>query len=297
MALLPTAEDAATAFAEVYFAIDLLYQREGSKGLRTLLTAMADGQTDQRAVESVFKAPFPQFEKAWLAHVKKQPFPKELIPRSQKERKELIGSDDSGKDKKKKAKDVPFGDFKEVEELDARRWAHLGAVMREHSRPKAAAEHFGLAWQQVKDRYESVSNQYALTLLELKRFEEAEGVLRGSLKMHPGSGPSSVHLGRILLRKGDYAKARDAYLDALAVNPFDPEVHLALYRCYDSLGDAAMRERVKKAFLVLAPQVAPEALATLSREFSKADDLSHVDFEAHTKAPGVVDAGVFLMQK
>jgi tetratricopeptide (TPR) repeat protein len=295
MALLPTAEDAATAFAEVYFAIDLLYQREGSKGLRTLLSSMAEGQTDQRSVEAVFKAPFPQFEKAWLAHVKKQPFPKELIPRSQKERKEdLIGANEDNAKDKKKTKDVPFGDFKEVEELDARRWAHLGAVMREHNRPKAAAEHFGLAWQQVKDRYESVSNQYALTLLELKRFDEAENVLRGSLKIHPGSGPTSVHLGRILLRKADYARARDAYLDALAVNPFDPEVHLALYRCYESLGDTVMLERVKKAFLVLAPDVDPAKVAAMSRTFAKADDLSHVDFEASAKPS--VDAGETLTQ-
>jgi len=28
MALLPTAEDAATAFAEVYFAVDLMYTHE-----------------------------------------------------------------------------------------------------------------------------------------------------------------------------------------------------------------------------------------------------------------------------
>jgi tetratricopeptide (TPR) repeat protein len=281
MALLPTAEDAATAFAEVYFAIDLLYSREGAKGLRELLTQMAAGQSDQRAVEHVFKAPFPQFERAWLAHVKKQPFPKELIPRSQKDRKEdLIGVDDPKERKKAEDKDkkkITFGDFKEVEETDARRWAHLGELMREHNRSKAAAEHFQLAWNQVKDRYESVSNEYALTLLELQRFDEAEKVLRGSLTIHPGSGPTSVHLGRILLRKAEFAKARDAYLDALAVNPFDPEVHLALYRCDDALGDAAMRERAKKAFIILAPQVPPEQVAALSRQFAKDDDLSHLD--------------------
>src|SRR6185436_14487544 len=116
MAMLPTAEDAATAFAEVYFAIDLLYTREGSPGLKQLLSSMAGGLSDQKAVEAVFKAPFPQFEKAWLAHVKKQPFPKELIPRSQKDRKEdLIGADDGKKKDEPKKKEVGFGDFKEVE--------------------------------------------------------------------------------------------------------------------------------------------------------------------------------------
>lgn len=276
MALLPTAEDAATAFAEVYFAIDLLFQKEGSKGLKELLQQMAGGETDQKAVAFVFKAPFPQFEKAWLAHVKKQPFPKELIPRDQKARKEELVGDDKKQPEKKK-KNISFGDFAEVSDTDARRWAHLGELMREHNRAKAAAEHFQLAWNLVKDRYESISNKYALTLLELRRFDEAEKVLRGSLTMHPGSGPTSVHLGRILLRKSDWAKARDAYLDALAVNPFDPEVHLALYTCYEKLGEAKLQARAKAAFLVLMPKIDPNAVGNLAREFAKDDDLSHVE--------------------
>jgi len=45
-----------------------------------MLKLMGEGATDQHAVEKTFGAPFPAFEKAWLAHVKKQPFPKELIP-------------------------------------------------------------------------------------------------------------------------------------------------------------------------------------------------------------------------
>ena len=280
MALLPTAEDAATAFAEVYFAIDLLFQKEGSSGLRELLQQMASGETDQRAVAYVYKAPFPQFEKAWLGHVKKQPFPKELVPRSQKERKEeLLGEAAAEKkgDEKKKKKDISFGDFKEVEELEARRWAHLGELMREHNRARAAAEHFQLAWNQVKDRYESVSNKYALTLLELQRYDEAEKVLRGSLTMHPGSGPTSVHLGRILLRKSDFTKARDAYLDALAVNPFDPEVHLALFRCYEALGEAKLRDRAKAAFVTLMPKIDPNQVPAYARALAREDDLSQVE--------------------
>jgi tetratricopeptide (TPR) repeat protein len=290
MALLPTAEDAATAFAEVYFAIDLLYTQKGTAGLKKMLGLMAQGETDQRAVEQVFGAPFPSFEKQWLAHVKKQPFPKDLIPMSLKDRKELAegGKDEKEKDKKKD-KDVSFGDFKEVEELDARRWAHLGELMRERNRPKAAAEHFSLAWQQVKDRYESVSNKYALTLLELKRFDEAEGVLRGSLKVHPGSGPTSVHLGRILLRKSDYTKAKEAYLDALAVNPFDPEVHLALYRCADQLKDAPLKARAETAFMLLQPKVERALIPQLAAAFAKDDDLSDVNVTPEPKA--AADAG------
>jgi tetratricopeptide (TPR) repeat protein len=294
MAMLPTAEDAATAFAEVYFAIDLLFQREKARGLQELLQQMARGASDQAAVAAVFKAPFPQFEKAWLQHVKKQPFPKELIPRSLKERREELTSGLDEKDKarpEKKEKNISFGDFKEVEEVDARRWAHLGELMRERGRSKAAAEHYGLAWQQVKDRYESISNKYALTLLELKRYDEAEEVLRGSLKIHPGSGPTSVHLGRILLRKSDFSRAKEAYLDALAVNPFEPEVHLALYRCAEALSEKPLRERAQAAFLTLMPKVEAKTLPALALAFAKNEEVDPEDFFVKDEAPPARDAG------
>lgn len=273
MALLPTAEDAATAFAEVFFAVDMLYQEHGTPGLQKLLGQMAAGQSDQRAVESVTGAPFTSFEKQWLSWVKKQPFPKELIPRSMAERKELAEGDGKKAETKKK-RDVSFGDFAEVEETEARKWAHLGELMRERGRIKAAAEHFGLAHSQVQDRYESVSNKYALTLLELKRYDEAEAVLRKSLEKHPGSGPTSVHLGRILLRKQDWAKARDAYLDAVAVNPFDPEVHLALYRVYEAQGDAAHLERARAALSVLIPNLQVDKISAAAKALAQMENLA-----------------------
>jgi predicted Zn-dependent protease len=176
-----------------------------------------------------------------------------------------------------------------VEEVDARKWAHLGELLRERNRVKAAAEHFQLAWNRVKDRYESVSNKYALALLELKRYDEAEKVLRGSLAVHPGSGSTSVHLGRILLRQKEWEKARDAYLDALAVNPFDPEVYLALYRCYDALNDAPHKQRASQGLKILVPDFDLRQLDVFAKRLEKADDLSHVDWVESPAMPA--DAG------
>ena len=50
------------------------------------------------------------FEKAWLAHVKRQPFPRELIPWSSEERKELK-EESPGKKGDKKRREISFGDF------------------------------------------------------------------------------------------------------------------------------------------------------------------------------------------
>ncbi|HET9451506.1 MAG TPA: tetratricopeptide repeat protein, partial [Aggregicoccus sp.] len=247
IAMLPTAEDAATAFAEVFFAIDYLEAQKGTAGMRALISALKDGQTDRKAVEAAVGVPFARFEKSWLAHIKKQPFPKELLPREQLVLKEEGKADQ----KKQKGREISFGDFAEVTEVPARQFAHLGELMRERRRVKAASEELSRAHAIVGDKYESVSNKYALTLLELRRLDEAERVLRGSLRVHPGSPQTNVHLGRILLFRKDYPKARSAYLEALAADPFDPEIHLALTRIHSALGNTQLAQRTRLASATL----------------------------------------------
>lgn len=296
MALLPTAEDAATAFAEVFFAVELIHREGGPQALERLLTAMAGGVSDKVAVEQVMKKKWPDFEKAWMASLKKQPYPKELIPTSSNEKKQLAeaaGKDKDDKDAaaKKKGREVSFSDFAEVEEVEARRNAHLGELLRERQRMTAAAEVYQRAFQQVGDRYESISNKYALTLLELKRYDDAAAVLEGSLTKHPGSASTNVHLGRIRLKSKAWDKAKVAYLDALAVNPFDPEVHVALWAVGDALKDDALKARAARGLSSLL-KLPEAAVAQVARRFTGADDLANVELEAEPPpAAPAPDAG------
>jgi tetratricopeptide (TPR) repeat protein len=281
IAMLPTAEDAATAFAEVYFAIDYVHETQGTKGLREIILGLRDGKTDRRSVEAATGMPFANFEKLWLAHIKKQPFPQELLPREEVVLKENA----KDKDEKKKGREISFGDFAEVTEVPARKFAHLGELMRERNRVKAAAEEYAKAHRLVGDKYESVSNKYALALLELRRLDEAERVLRGSLRVHPGSPSTNVHLGRILLFRKDYPKAKQAYLEALAADPFDPEIHLALMRIHGALGESALVTRAKSASVVLTGLKADE-VEQVSREFLREEgELSALDVPAEGAAP------------
>jgi tetratricopeptide (TPR) repeat protein len=249
IAMLPTAEDAALAFAEVFYVVDYVLATKGSAGLRTIIQELRNGNTDKKAVEAAVGMPFGLFEKSWLAHIKKQPFPKELLPREQVVLKE--DSKDQDKDPAKKGREISFGDFAEVQELPARKLAHLGELLRERNRVKAAAAEYSKAYAMVGDKYESISNKYALTLLELRRLDEAEQVLRGSLRVYPGLPGTNVHLGRILLFRKDWVKAKVAYMEALSTNPFDPEVHVALTKIHGELGETALKQRTVKAAALL----------------------------------------------
>jgi tetratricopeptide (TPR) repeat protein len=281
IAMLPTAEDAALAFAEVYYAIDYIHQTKGSQGLRTIVQEMRNGLSDKKAVEVATGMPFALFEKAWLAHIRKLPFPKELLPPD----RVVLQEDAKEQDPAKKGREISFGDFLEVQEVPARKFAHLGELLRERNRIKAASEEYAKAHQLVGDKYESVSNKYALTLLELKRLEEAEQVLRGSLRMHPGSPTTNVHLGRILLFRKEYEKSKAAYLEALGTNPFDPEIHLALTRIHDHLGETALASRTREAAALLTGMNNAEVNRVASEFLRQARELSEVHVPTAGDAP------------
>jgi tetratricopeptide (TPR) repeat protein len=270
MALLPTAEDAATAFAEVFFAVDLMKKEGGDSALERILTAMAKGTSDKAAVELVLSRKWSEFEKSWMAHLKKQPFPKDLIPLSSSEKKQLTEKDGTPKPK---GREVSFGDFVEIKEPEARRAAHLAELFREKDRNVAAAECFERAYQKVGDKYESISNKYALTLFGLKRFEEAGKVLEGSLKFHPGSAATNVHLGRIRLRAQKFAAAKEAFLNSLAVNPFDPEVFVGLYAVGLHDADASLSSNALAAVMTLMNIPAAD-VPGLANRYAMGDDAS-----------------------
>jgi tetratricopeptide (TPR) repeat protein len=274
MAKLPTWQDAATAFAEVFLAAEFLDKEHGRRSLRTIVEAMAGGSTDQQAVEAATGRSFAAFERGWMAYLRAQPAPRGAAPGSAK----LVLKDPAAADAPEaKGREIGFRDFGDVEEPTVRRYAHLGELFRERGRFGAAVEEFGRAHALVGSKYESISNKYALALFAVRRVDEAEKVLLGTLQAHPGSASTQVHLGRIYLARGDWQRARDAYRAALAQDPFDPEIHLALTKAAGGLKDAALAERARSAAAVLTglPQERLDAL--LHRLPGPDADLSNVD--------------------
>ena len=275
MAKLPTWKDAATAFAEVFFAAEYLHKEHGMRSLRTIVEAMGSGATDQQAVEKATGKTFGSFEKGWMAYLRMQPAPATKTPATA-ERPVLKGKN-TPPEEGKKGREISFGDFDEVENPGARRWAHLGELFRERGRFVAAAEEYGKAHALVGNAYETISNKYALALMAVKRLDEAEKVLLGSLETHPGYASTQVHLGRIYLSRGQWAEARSAYRAALAQDPFDPEIHLALLKSGQSLGDTQLVDRARNASAVLTGVPVdrlPELLARLPGAQSDPSDVA-----------------------
>ncbi|HXX31188.1 MAG TPA: tetratricopeptide repeat protein [Myxococcaceae bacterium] len=274
MAKLPTWQDAATAFAEVFLAAEYVDREHGRAALRTIVESMAAGSTDQQAVEMATGRSFAAFERGWMAYLRAQPVPRSAAAASAK----LVLRDSKAADApESKGREIGFRDFVDVDEPAVRRYAHLGELFRERGRFAAAAEEFGRAHALVGSKYESVANKYALALFAVHRVDEAEKVLLGTLQAHPGSASTQVHLGRIYLARGDWTHARDAYRAALAQDPFDPEIHLALTKAAEGLRDPALAERARSAAALLTG-LPRERLDALLRRLPGPDaDLSNVD--------------------
>jgi len=267
IALLPTALDAATAFAEVFFAVDLLYQQQGAEGLRAIIDALREGKTDQQAVEVATHKPFPSFERSWLAHLRKQPCPEGVIPPAGDQ---VVLKEDAPaaarRQEKRGKREISYGEFADVTEVQARQFAHLGELMRERRRAQAAAEELGKAHRIVGDKYQAISDKYALALLESGQVDRAEQVLEGSLRIHPEMPTTLVHLGRIFLVRRELEKARTAFLGALAMDPFDPEIHVSLAGIYQAQNRPDLLARAREASQLLTgmkPEQVDEAARML----------------------------------
>jgi tetratricopeptide (TPR) repeat protein len=120
-------------------------------------------------------------------------------------------------------------------------------------------------------------------------------VLLGSLRVHPGSPATHVHLGRIYLARKDLEKAKVAYLEALASDPFDEEIHLALLRVHLGQGANELADRARHATEVLTGlrgEEVDQVARTLVRE---GQDLAQVALPAKSEPdkakPEKPDAG------
>jgi tetratricopeptide (TPR) repeat protein len=253
MALLPSQDDAALAFAEVFTAIEFMYKKGGMKALNDLIAALKSGEEDEEAVATAMGEPFSRFTQDWKAALRRRPFPKEAMPA---DAEHLAFADDDPRVKaKEKQKDkddeMRFGDFLDVSDPKARQLAHLGELLRARERPRAAAEEFSRAYEREGDRSPSLSNRYAQALISSKSLDRAREVLAASLKPYPHYPSTYLNLGRVDRLAGNDASAESDFLNVVSIDPFDPEPHVALHDIYAKRHDDKRTEREKQVLEIL----------------------------------------------
>lgn len=250
IALLPTQEQAALAFAEVEAAMRLLYQRGGQPALTELVSAMAAGLTDEQAVAQAYGKSFKEFEADWRAEVAK-PRTRAVSQKSvrpQAAKKLVFKEDARGRTEPPDLKaSSPIGHELEPEDAETKRAIRLGEIFYARRRWASAAHEYGRARARLPREIPLVSRRYAFSEARLGHYAEAEEALARAVEVDPEDEAAQALYGEVLKQLKKFDKAKIALDNGIAMDPFDPELHAIYLSVAKELKDKPLEEREQKA--------------------------------------------------
>jgi tetratricopeptide (TPR) repeat protein len=239
MALLPSQEAAATAFAEVYAFVAYLHTKIGYAGIRSMLERIRDGRTERRAIAEVLGVSWEDAQSSWKKYLKSLPL--RLSPA-------LVARGGAHKIRLKKSDgdDENVG-VDAISEDKAKRHARLGGLLRARGRLGAAASEYEKALAVTGPNDVFLASKLARTYLELGAPEKAITVIEAIPDRDDEDAGPETTLGAAYLETRDMAKAELHLQAALRVQPFDPAVRCGLAEVYTAAGREAEAEREKTA--------------------------------------------------
>lgn len=234
MAKLPTQEMASLAYAQVLLAVEYLVQRGGTALVGRILDLVAAGASADVAVAQALGVTWPAFMDGWRAHMASRPLPRGGATALRRLR---------FKDDPKEG--GPWAEWADLPDQASRNHARLGQLMRERGRWTAARVEYRKAVDRAGAKVPILATQYAIAAVMSGQKAEAERVLGEAIAWTPDYAALRVQLARLLLEKGELAKAREHLVMANRQDPFDPEIHAGLAKAAEGLGDpgGASRER------------------------------------------------------
>lgn len=233
MAFLPSADEAALAYAQVGTMVEYLCDTAGTDALSRVLDRVRGGTDSLEAVAGVAGLTPDAFMVAWRADLGKR----RLVARGIAAAPTVLG---------------PADDAYGVDPLLAKRkdlagFARLGDLLLAAGKPEAALAEYGkaLGGEEATEEPPSplVVARRAEALLALGRTDEAVTSLEASVRDYPEFPATRKALGALLLQRGQSAGALAAYRASADVNPFDPAVQSALADLYGRSKQTALAER------------------------------------------------------
>lgn len=223
IAMLPSQDAAALAFAEVATFMERYVDRFGDSAMRSAFNAINEGTDARDALASAAGVAFRQLEGGWKASLPDLPDdagPRHLELRLRK------GADDTD-------------ETLDVAQAAARRYVRLGDLLWDRGRVGAATAEYEKASHDAPDDPIVGSRLARAALSSGQPLRALQAVERLSLR-YPEHAPTQAMLGAARLATGDRRAAADALREALYINPFDPQPHCDLAK---ASGDAAEQDR------------------------------------------------------
>lgn len=233
MAYLPTPEDASTAYAQVFTAMEYIIQRRGLEGMRMLLGRVRDGRTLEQAFEDTLGQNFAAFERTWMAWLRQRP--RTQIPGDFHEEIDLL----AGPRPEPDGSADPDGATLRDAPPQGQDLLRLGELLRARGAGEAALATYDRAQLLLGTAHPILQGARARILLDLSRASEALAALEDVRRWHPEFYRSHLLAGEALQILGQNQEALAALEVAVGINPFDPDVHLWRSRALEALGRTA----------------------------------------------------------
>ncbi len=237
LALLPTAELAALAYAQVSSLMSYCFKTGGEDVLVKALPMIRDGSDPRDALAvAVGTGKFAALEREWMDWLETQPYdqtPVGELPVA------LDGADEAASDP------VMAG------RADLRRYMRLGDLLREEGRPAAALKEYSQAFDPEEPPSPLLANKIAQAHLDLGLVDAARKDLEESLRYYPEYPLSHKTLAKIREEAGEKKLALSSYREALELNPYDPDVLTAVARLAKAQGLTAVAARADEDLTIL----------------------------------------------
>jgi tetratricopeptide (TPR) repeat protein len=214
IAMLPSAEDAAVAFAQVSTFVESFYRARGSAGLVDVAARVRRGDDARQAFAESAGESWDTLEGRWRDAIGALPIPAgsedETIPHL------VLRHGDTDPD-----------DTEEVAATGARRAVRLGDLLWTSQRYLGASVEYGRAHALAPDDA-LVASRLARAAVRGGDGQAAIDALAPLLPEHDEYEPLLANLGAAYALVGDHEHARTTSRTATEINPFDPEPHCTL---------------------------------------------------------------------
>lgn len=256
MAKLPSQEDTALAFAEVFSVIEFIEGNVADVGGKRATNVLLEGLRDDLDMDAALKRATGRdlagLQRDWRAYLKKRPF--KIVPGAEPVKLTFVKDARGGAVASDEVEDEAALQEAATKGKAGRRYVRLGNLLRERRRLRASAIEYEKATAITGVTSPVLHNRLAGVLIETGEVDKARAVLNKSVAVFPDDPQTRVLLGRLAIKADAWAEARTHYERATWENPFIPEVHLALLTVADKTSDAALRARAESALRLLAGQ-------------------------------------------
>lgn len=245
IARLPSQKEAALAFAQVATFVENFHREAGTEALQRAIMDIASGTDARKALGKAADRSFGELQTQWRKALRTRPAPIDV--EATVERKTFRhGASQSDRQS-----------AEEVREDRAKRFVRLGDLFWDRGRHRAATREYEKALALAPNDV-IVATRLARAALASGEPAVALSALKDLQDKHQSYAPIHTLLGVALQRAGQDAQARTHLVEALRLNPFDPEPHCGLALIGD---DADQRRHAAEACRTLGGTLPPRPVA------------------------------------